>query len=198
MKKSIKPPPFLPNHREPLTTFFFEAFDYTLKNEGEFSNHPADHGGPTRWGIIQSEYSKYIGHPASIGEMKNLPVEHAKDIYRKNYWVPLSLDKIESIEIAIAIFDRAVLNGLTGCSRLVRQALGELENGQANFDSQIDIINMTAPTAFVMRLADACEYQHRARVSAHPDQRVFLKGWLNRVNRMRRELGDGTEGSVEG
>lgn len=176
----------------PINVFFDAAFEYTLGNEGGYSNHPNDLGGPTNWGIIQSEYSTYIGHPASIDQMKNMPIEHAKDIYKTKYWNALRLEEIESKNVSIALFDRGVLNGLTGCSKLVRQTLAATEDGKANFDEHLHNINTTNPVAFVMRLADFCEAQHRARVISRPDQGVFLKGWLNRVNRMRRELGDGT------
>lgn len=188
----IKPPVTKPDEPKSDANAHFEAaFKYTLGNEGEYSNHPSDHGGPTRWGIIQTEYSKYIGHPASIEEMKHLPIEHAKDIYRRQYWNALHLDRIESKNVSIALFDRSVLNGLLGCSRLVRKTLAVAETGKAGFDAEMGNINGTNPLAFVNRLADQCEAFHRARVASHPDQGVFLKGWLNRVDRMRRELGGG-------
>jgi len=176
----------------PQTDFFDAAFAYTIGNEGGYTNDPADAGGPTRWGIIQSEYSKYIGHPATIAEMRSLPIGDAKNIYRRQYWNALHLGLVEARNPAMALFDRSVLNGLLGVSRLVRTALGRAEDGVGNIDACIADINSTNPIAFVMRLADAAEAQHRARVAAHPDQHVFLAGWLNRVNRMRRELGDGT------
>lgn len=182
---------------QPSGSHFDAAFQYTLGNEGGFTNHPNDLGGPTNWGIIQSEYSRYIGHPASIEEMRNMPIEHAKDIYRNQYWNALSLEGIEIKNVAIALFDRAVLNGLMGCSRLVRQTLGLAETTRVGFSEQFGNINTTNPATFVMRLADFCEKQHRDRVTARPDQGVFLRGWLNRVNKMRRELGDGTEGLVD-
>lgn len=188
---------FPPVDSTPISTDFFDdAFSYTLGNEGEYSNHPSDGGGPTRWGVIQIEYSRYIGHPASIEEMQNLPIEHAKDIYKNQYWNALGLDGIEARNVAIALFDRAVLNGLFGSSKLVRQTMGIEENGRVGFKELFSNINLTNPVAFVMRLADFCEAQHRARVAEKPNQRVFLPGWLNRVNRMRRELGDGTESPV--
>jgi len=174
--------------------FFPEAFAYTLGNEGGFTNDPNDYGGPTNWGIIQSEYSRYIGHPASIDEIKHMPKEHAEDIYRHNYWNPLAIARIQNKHVAMALFDRSVLNGLLGVSQRTATALGLPKPVKAGLP--IDVINAHDPVKFVMALADACEAAHRARVQQDHSQQKFLRGWLNRVNRMRKELGDGTVRSV--
>jgi len=93
-----------------------------------------------------------------------------------------------------------VLNGLTGVSRHVRVVCGHEEKGngdKANFDEHMAEVNAMNPVQFVMRLADRCEAKHRATVAAAPDQKRFLLGWLRRVNRQRKLLGDGTEKPIE-
>ncbi|HVI40924.1 MAG TPA: glycosyl hydrolase 108 family protein [Anaerovoracaceae bacterium] len=177
---------------KPGSDRFKKALAYTFKNEGGFSNIPEDHGGATNFGIIREELARWRHTDVTPEDVKNMKREEAEAIYKAWYWNPLNLDRIDAENVAIALFDRGVLNGLTGVSRHVKNVLGRSQDEKANFDSCIDEINSTNPIAFVMRLADQCEAKHRANVAAHPDQKKFLMGWLNRVNRMRKELGDGT------
>ncbi len=175
-------------------TFFDAAFEYTMVNEGGYSDVPDDRGGKTNYGIIESEYARWLGRPVTEADMRNLTKTVAKQIYFKWYWSPLHIERITAKNVAIALFDRAVLNGLTGCSRHVRVVLGyeEKSNGDsANFDGLIAAVNKMDPITFVMKLADRCEAKHRRVVELDRSQARFLKGWLNRVNRMRRELGNG-------
>lgn len=181
----------VPNNGDNMSTtdFFPEAFDYTINNEGGFVNNPHDHGGPTNWGIIQTEYSAFLGRPASVDDVRRMPKSDAEAIYKKKYWNSLSLGSITHKHVAMALFDRSILNGLLGVSRYVREILGEHETGMPNFIGDIAKVNAQDPVKFVLKLADLCEASHRARVAAHPDQAVFLKGWINRVQRLRDVLG---------
>ncbi len=52
--------------------------------EGYKSNNPADKGGLTKYGISQ-KYHKNVDVP-------NLTIEQAKEIYLKDYWIPLGCD----------------------------------------------------------------------------------------------------------
>lgn len=183
--------------REPIgTDVFRKALAYTFQNEGGFSNVKEDRGGPTNFGITIHDLQKWRGKELTADQVKSMTREEAEKIYEAWYWKPLHLDRIDSENVAIALFDRGVLNGLTGCSRHVRAVCGQPEKGMgdtAHFDPLIAQVNAMDPVQFVMKLADRCDLKHRGTVAAAPDQKRFLLGWLNRVNRMRRVLGDGTE-----
>ncbi len=173
-----------------VADFFDDAFKYSLGNEGGYSDHPNDKGGPTNWGVIQSEYSKFLGRPASKEDVKNMPLSDAKAIYRANYWNPLRLSEIGDKETAMALFDRALLNGLTGVSRHVKNVLEAPQDEKPNFHQQIYQINYQFGDSqeFISKLATFCDKAHYERCAKDASQKVFLLGWLNRVNRMRREL----------
>lgn len=184
----------------PSANFFQEALKYTFRNEGGFSNIKEDKGGATNFGIIREELARWRHHDVTAQDVKDLTRQEAEAIYRAWYWDALKLERITNQNMAVALFDRSVLNGVTGVSRHVRVVLGlgEFSDGDAaNFDRHIDEVNLINPVAFVMRLADRCEAKHRQRVEQDHTQKRFLEGWLNRVNRMRRELGDGTEKPIE-
>ena len=66
---------------------FDKAFDILMDIEGYISDNPADKGGLTKYGIAQ----KY--HPNI--DVANLTLDKAKEIYLKNYWIPLGCDDRE-------------------------------------------------------------------------------------------------------
>lgn len=202
----VKPPvtPAKPVEKEPGRpqggAVFQKALHYTYGNEGGFSNVKEDRGGPTKFGITIHDLERWRKKELTAEDVRNMTREEAEKIYLAWYWRPLHLDRIEDERVAMALYDRAVLNGLTGVSRHVRVVTGNPEKGMGDtphFDPLIDEVNATNPVAFVMRIADRCESKHRSNVSANPSQKRFLHGWLNRVNRMRKELGDGTTKPIE-
>lgn len=174
--------------KEPAVDVFHKALAYTFVNEGGFSNVKEDKGGATNFGIIREELARWRHHDVTPEDVRNMKRDEAEAIYKAWYWDKLNLSKIENEHVAMALFDRAVLNGLTGVSRHVKNVLGRPQDELPNFNAHIDEINLTNPKAFVLRLADFCEAAHRRRVQQDPTQQRFLKGWLARVERMKREL----------
>ena len=71
---------------------FEKIFDYLLKVEGGYSNDKNDRGGKTKYGIIESEARKY-GYK---GEMRDMPLDIARDIYNKKYYHRNGLDTLKS------------------------------------------------------------------------------------------------------
>ena len=71
-------------------TPFERALQHTLGIEGGFSADAADSGGATRWGITEA-VAREFGYQ---GEMKDLPLEFAADVYRQKYWNLLQLDLV--------------------------------------------------------------------------------------------------------
>ena len=78
-----------------------KAADLTLGLEGreEYTDDPADPGGPTKYGIA----GKF--HPGL--DIKNLTLEQAMDIYYNEYWVPAGCDDAP-YPMDICLFDSQV------------------------------------------------------------------------------------------
>lgn len=83
------------------------SFTKTLGKEGGFTINPNDSGGPTKWGVTESE-ARSFGY---AGNMKDLPIETAHEIYRQKYWAIIHGDEIVDQDIADKVFDIAVLLG---------------------------------------------------------------------------------------
>ena len=85
---------------------FDKAFHELLGHEGGYSTHSDDPGGATMWGVTE-RVARANGYK---GSMKELPVEKAKEIYRKDYWDAVQADILPD-ELRYTIFDAAVNSG---------------------------------------------------------------------------------------
>ena len=87
---------------------FDQAFDILIQFEGGYVNRPDDPGGETMYGITLRT-ARALGY---AGEMKDLPIATAKNIYKIGYWDPIKADTLPE-ELRYAAFDAAVNNGIT-------------------------------------------------------------------------------------
>lgn len=161
-----------------------KALEFTLANEGGYSDHPNDNGGATKYGITIGDYSKYLGRTATKAEVKAMTKETAALIYRKFYWDPLNLDRCDDQNIATCVFDMGVLCGIGKSAQWVQEILG------VKVDKKIGPVTMAAlndakRSVFVPLFADKAQNYFNAIVAGNASQKVFLKGWTNRANRLR-------------
>lgn len=160
-----------------------DALVFTLKNEGGYVDHPLDKGGPTKKGITIRTLSKYLGRKATRDDVKNLNYETIKIIYKKYYWDVLNLDHVLDQGIATALFDMGVLCGTGTASRLCQDVLGITQSKKMDLQT-FDALNETTDETFIPAFADRNIRRFEEIVAKNPDQRVFLKGWKNRANRL--------------
>jgi lysozyme family protein len=153
-----------------------ELFEKALAIVLEFEGYKTeDTGGRTVYGISEN------AHPEAVEKMWNMPAEQAREeakkIYYEEYWKKVILE--ESIlaftggpACAICLFDTAVNLG-------VKRANGFYENAYAeygiNYKSIMDSILLGRIEHYVT-LAQKGKYS------------PYLKGWLNRVIKLRRKL----------
>jgi len=171
-------------------TNFDYAFEYSLKNEGGFSNHKNDRGGATKYGITRSTLSRWIGQPASIDDVKNISEDLAKDIYKRWYWDTMRLDEVKSKPIAIAMFDIGLVRGTSIPPKYAQLVLNAQLRSELNVDGvmgpkTISAINRTLNKPFLDDYIELVVGGFRQIVAKRPQQKVFLKGWLKRAIRLK-------------
>lgn len=157
---------------------------FTLKNEGGYVDHRSDAGGATNKGITIGTLSEYLGRPASKEDVKNLDYETIKQIYKKFYWDKLNLDLVVDQSIATALFDMGVLCGTGTAARLCQKVLGIPQTKKMDART-IEAINSTTDQKFIPAFADINIKRFEDIVKNKPSQRVFLRGWKNRANRLK-------------
>lgn len=81
---------------------FDTAFDKLLGHEGGYSDHPDDTGGKTMWGITEA-VARRVGYR---GDMRDLPVDLAKQIARREYWDTVNADLVPDA-VRFDLFDAA-------------------------------------------------------------------------------------------
>ncbi len=67
-----------------------EAFELILGHEGKYSNHPADPGGETMYGIT-ARVARRHGY---LGNMRYLPLAKAKEIFTLEYWLGVRANQL--------------------------------------------------------------------------------------------------------
>lgn len=103
---------------------FDQAFKMLLQHEGLFSDHAADPGGKTMYGVTEA-VAREAGYR---GDMRNLPLEVAQRIYKERYWDAVRADELP-VAVRYAIFDAAVNSGPRQAIRWLQRAVGAKDDG---------------------------------------------------------------------
>jgi len=157
---------------------FEAALYFTLYFEGGFSNHPADKGGRTYKGILQTEYDAYRysrGLPPL--DVTRISETELLEIYQ-SYWNGSRAASMHPA-LAIVMFDTAVNFGISNSITFLQQALGLPQSGV--FDDRTLKALATANnknTAFQM-INERIIYRYK-RVQEDRTQMAFFRGWLSR------------------
>lgn len=169
---------------------FEQVIPYVLKAEGGYTNDAADAGGPTNYGIIQSEYSTFLGHPATIDDMKSMPLVNAIKIYKAKYWDAMKLDLFSDFNIQLILMDQGVNRG-TKTAMMSAQVLMGSQFGKnlsvdgANGPATSGAINGVDPQLFSREYLQSAEHAYADICIRKNSQLVFLHGWLNRVHNLQ-------------
>lgn len=167
---------------------FDHAFNFTLKNEGGYTNHPLDHGGPTRWGITLADLAAWRKRPVHEQDVKNLTQNEAKEIYRANYWQKMGLDKVFNEGIATAIFDIGVVQGCYTAVRIAQATCNILGDNLSvdgiNGPKTTAAINSKDPQKFIREFSLLVRARFDAIIKNNHSQKVFEAGWHNRADRL--------------
>lgn len=103
-----------------------QYLDELIKREGGYVNNPADRGGATKYGITEA----VAGANGFKGNMKDLSLEMAKAIYKKQYWTTPRFDQVNALSSAVAeeLLDTGVNCGTGFAKPLLQRALNLFNN----------------------------------------------------------------------
>lgn len=112
-------------------TTLYDVITALVDREGGFVDHPADRGGPTRWGITQP-IAQAFGY---TGRMEDLSRNTAMQIYRERYWTQPRFDQIANRFQALAeeLLDTGVNMGTAVAGRFLQRALNVLNREAKDF-----------------------------------------------------------------
>ena len=151
-----------------------------LVHEGGYSNHPADPGGPTNFGITIYDYRKYVKPEATAADVRAMKVEEAKAIYRSKYWNAQRCDELPA-GVDYAVFDYGVNSGIGRSGKVLRRALKLPDSTGVVNDAVIAAARAADAKALIIAI---CEERLRFLQSLRT-WGVFGKGWGARVAEVR-------------
>lgn len=160
---------------------FAKALPFVLKYEGGYVNHPADRGGPTNKGITQRTYDIYRkNNVLSPQDVRKISNEEVAQIYKSEYWDKVNGDLVQD-KIALFLFDTAVNSGPKRAIKFLQRALGLYDDGVIGpiTKESLEEAESKYPDKLLDRLFDIRE--HFFKSIGVGTQKVFLKGWLNRL-----------------
>lgn len=164
--------------------------DDIIKNEGGFVNHKDDKGGATNFGITIATLSDYLGREASIGDVKNMPIQLARQIYRKNYYEKPNVYMLDA-PLDLAVFDICVNSGASRAGKILQEACNACGStlfvdgkigAKTAFEANTHLVNKKD---ILNKITDLRVSFYREIVKNNPSQGVFLKGWIIRAEKYR-------------
>ena len=150
---------------------FDTAFNKLLGIEGDYSDHPADPGGKTRWGVTEA-VAREVGYR---GDMRDLPVDLAKRIYLEKFWTPIKAEELP-VGIRYTVFDGAVNSGVGQSIKWLQRALGVVDDGVIG-PKTLAAANAQNADALRMRIL-ASRLRFMSELSTWP---AFGRGWARRI-----------------
>ena len=155
-----------------MKTTFDEIIEIVLEHEGGYVNDPKDLGGETKYGITKRFYPDV--------DIKNLTIEQATEIYKKDYW---DKNKVESLPQNLwhIYFDMCVNMGK-------RTAVKVLQRAAVNKGRNIEVDGGLGPMTIGALKGVELDRVRAFRVkyyvdliTARPEQEKFFLGWFRRA-----------------
>lgn len=182
-------------------------FKHILNSEGGYSNHPADTGGETNRGITSGTLIKAKARgiaPVTV-TIRDLTdrLDVVYDIYNRMYYRDSYANKMQH-PLSFAYFDACVNHGLggrttkgtaVGAGMLLQSMLRESYGANITLDGRVGMDTLNAiitirkdvsPYILAEKFNDRREVYYRRIVSNNPSKHVFLKGWMNRLDKVRK------------
>jgi len=143
---------------------FKKAFKFVEIAEGGYSNNKNDKGGKTNFGITQNTYNSYNKNKKlPLKDVKNITKDEVMKIYYEDFWKKSGAKDAKDKSLGLILFDSAVNHGVGNAKKYYK-------NSNENFDNFINIRR---------------DYYNN-RVLEKPDQKIFHKGWINRINNLQK------------
>lgn len=175
---------------------FMKCMKIVFENEGGYVNNPNDSGKETNMGITAAtlkDANKY--GITKIKDVKKLTRSVCEDIYFAMYWCTSKCDDFEE-PLDLMVFDTAVHSGPSQAIKFLQQSINKILNGRVlvvdglyGKNSKNYVTKCTSDSNHTKLLCkvylDIREQFLRDLCIKKPKNKVFLTGWMNRINKLR-------------
>ena len=165
-----------------------QIIPFILKWEGGYVHNKYDNGGATNKGVTYKtweDYCKRKGKEASLTTLRNMTSKEWEDIFREHSWNPWQADKIASQRVANICVDWSWMSGTTRVIKKVQKLLGVTADGIVG-PKTLASINGHSEDSLFGKIKELRKKFYYNIVKNNPEQNVFLRGWLNRLDDLSR------------
>ena len=164
--------------------------DDILRREGGYVDHASDRGGATNYGVTQQTLSEYLGRAVTKDDVRTMSIDLAREIYRKNYYFGPKIDRLPK-QVQPFIFDCSINHGPLRAIKFVQKVCNAAGTAaRIGVDGKMGPATERAAAAtqdqlgrgFLDRLIEERRRFYGKIVERDPSQKVFLAGWMNRVD----------------
>jgi lysozyme family protein len=159
---------------------FDAALASVLKHEGGWADHPKDPGGATMKGVTLKTYSDWLGRQATKDELRNIPGEHLKTIYKTRYWDAVRADDLPA-GVDYVVFDLAVNSGPGRAAKMLQAAVGATPDGAIGLKT-LAAVKDQDPVALVQSI----QKRRQDFLESLPTFATFGNGWSTRVAEVKK------------
>jgi hypothetical protein len=158
---------------------FEKCFQLVIDHEGtKYTDHPADKGGPTKYGITLDTLRVTLPS-ATAHDVEHLTLGQAKIIYKQRYYEQVRGDELPSDKIALVMFDMGVLRGTGRIIRDMQKIVNTAVDGKFG-PMTMAALERTPEVVVVRELLQTVQLHFVNIALDNPSQMVFLRGWMNR------------------
>ncbi len=152
---------------------FPTCLQYLLKLEGGFAKLPGDE--TTKYGVKQSTWEAYCGHPVTEAVMRNLTTDQVGPLYKTHYWDQVRADELPS-GVDVCLFDFAVHSGPREASTQIQRIVGVVSDGTLGKLSLAAIASMKPESLITQLIASRLAFIKKLK-----NYPLFAKGWESRL-----------------
>lgn len=158
-----------------------EIVNAIIQREGDYVDHPADKGGPTRWGVTLETLTVFRGKACNADDVRHLSVNEARDIYKQKYIVNAKFGQLKDDRLKAFVIDSAVNHGIVMAVKLLQRAVGVPDDGILG-PVTLEAIEEKGSIKTHLRMIGQRGIFYGRIVKKDPSQCVFIEGWMNRLN----------------
>ena len=150
------------------------------KWEGGYSDNPNDRGGATNSGVTLAVYQSVYGKSKTKNDLKRMTNDQWDYIFTKLYWNKWKADDIKNQSIANILVDWVWMSGI-GTIKKIQSLFGLTADGIVG-NKTLSYINSNNQEEIFKKIWNRRKSFYDSLVANNPSQKVFLKGWMNRLN----------------
>lgn len=153
-----------------------------IRREGGFIHHPADRGGPTKFGITAKTLGewRYLSRLATNDEVAALTESEARAIYRQQYITEPGFDSIYNPALIELLVDSGVHSGPKQAIQWLQTAFGVTADGVIGPKTRTAMAATDQNLLYTKVLGARLRHLGRL-ITNDPKQSIFAAGWMNRM-----------------